>query len=170
MRPYHKSVTFRLIQPSILLSLCGIFYLIDPSDFRAAKVIHLVALISWFAGLFYLPRLFVYHAMAEDQNVRETLDVMQYKLYHYIMQPALAVTVAAGLWMLMLWNWALPVWMHIKLTLVVALIFYHMQCGRLVKKLEMGESTHSHIFFRWFNEIPTLMLIAIAYLVIQQPG
>ena len=170
MKAHHKTLAFRLLQPSILLAFCGIFYLIDPLDFRAAKVIHLIALISWFAGLFYLPRLFVYHAMATDTGVQETLDVMQYKLYHYIMQPALVVTVAAGLWMLMLWNWALPAWMHIKLTLVVALVLYHLQCGRLIKQLELGKSRHSHTFFRWFNEIPTLLLIAIVYLVVQQPG
>ena len=86
------------------------------------------------------------------------------------MQPALVVTVAAGIWMLMLWNWALPTWMHIKLTLVVGLVLYHLQCGRIITQLELGESTRSHTFFRWFNEIPTLILIAIVYLVIQQPG
>ena len=97
----------------------------------------------------------------------DTLDVMQYKLYHYIMQPALVVTVAAG--------------SDADARIGAAtdahqthpcgrLVLYHLQCGRIITQLELDESTRSHTFFRWFNEIPTLILIAIVYLVIQQPG
>ena len=135
------------------------------------KALHIVALVSWFAGLFYLPRLFVYHAMSEDAPSRERFCVMERKLYRGIMTPASIATLVFGIWMLAL-NPALfgsGAWLHAKLTLVVLLIGYHHWCGALLKRFARGENQRSHVFYRWFNEVPVLFLLAIVILVVVKP-
>lgn len=135
------------------------------------KAFHLIAVICWFAGIFYLPRLFVYHAMAEDQVSRERFKIMERKLYQGIMNPSMIVTVVLGLWMLIS-HWDLyktQGWMHAKLALVVLLIGYHHMCLVHLKKFAADANTKSHRFFRVFNEIPVLLLVGIVILVVVKP-
>ena len=160
----------RVLQPLVLLGIVGGIFVLYKDNFAVAKIVHLLALISWFAGLFYLPRLFVYHAMATETAVKETFKVMEYKLFHYIMQPAAVLTLGAGIWMLALWNWALPKWMHWKLTMVVLLVIYHFLCWKIVGRFRRDENQRGHVFYRWFNEVPTILLIGVVILVILKPG
>lgn len=135
------------------------------------KAWHLIAVVSWFAGLFYLPRLFVYHALTDDETGRERFKVMERKLYRGIMWPSMVVTVTLGTWMLTQ-NWAYyrtQGWMHAKLALVALLIAYHFLCGKFMRDLRDGRHTRSHVFYRIFNELPVLGLIGIVILVIVRP-
>lgn len=135
------------------------------------KAFHIIAVVCWFGGLFYLPRLFVYHAMAEDDISRERFKVMERKLYRGIMNPAMIATLILGIWMLALhWDYyKTQGWMHAKLGLVILLIGYHHMCLAYMKKFARDENTKSHRFFRVFNEIPVLLLIAIVILVVIKP-
>lgn len=135
------------------------------------KALHLIAVVSWFAGLFYLPRLFVYHVMAEDTVGQERFIIMERKLYRGIMWPSMVVAVALGLWMLVE-NWAYyktQGWMHAKLALAILLIAYHFVCGYHLRTLREGRNTQSHVYFRIFNELPVLGLVGIVILVIVRP-
>lgn len=135
------------------------------------KALHLVAVVCWFAGLFYLPRLFVYHAMTEDAPGQERFQVMERKLYRGIMWPSMVLTVGLGLWMLVD-NWTFyrsQGWMHAKLALVLLLVVYHFACGHYLRALRDDRSRKSHVFFRIFNELPVLALIAVVILVIVRP-
>ena len=134
------------------------------------KALHIVAIVCWFAGLFYLPRLFVYHAMSEDAISRERFQVMERKLYRGIMIPSMVATLAFGVGMIAL-NPALfsGGWLHAKLALVVLLIGYHHMCGAQLKRFARDENTRSHVFYRWFNEFPVLLLLAIVILVVIKP-
>ena len=143
----------------------------ESGTFLWIKAFHLVAVITWFAALFYLPRLFVYHAMAEDEISRERFKVMERKLYRGIMNPSMIITLVLGLWLLVD-NWAFyktQGWMHAKLALVVLLIGYHHVCLAYMKRFAEDRNQKSHVFFRVFNEIPVLFLIAIVILVIVRP-
>ncbi|WP_176510722.1 MULTISPECIES: protoporphyrinogen oxidase HemJ [unclassified Pseudomonas] len=134
------------------------------------KALHIVVVVCWFAGLFYLPRLFVYHAMSEDTASRERFKVMERKLYRGIMTPSMLLTLALGIWMLYLTpGWLQQGWMHAKLALVVLLVGYHHVCGAWVKRFARDENTRSHTFYRWFNEVPVLALIVIVILVVVKP-
>ncbi|MDH4582662.1 protoporphyrinogen oxidase HemJ [Pseudomonas sp. BN415] len=134
------------------------------------KALHIIAVVCWFAGLFYLPRLFVYHAQAEDEPSRERFKVMERKLYRGIMGPSMIATLVLGIWMLYLNSgWLSQGWLHAKLTLVVLLIGYHHACGSLLKRFARGENRRGHVFYRWFNEVPVLFLIAIVILVVVKP-
>ena len=135
------------------------------------KAFHIVFLVSWYAGLFYLPRLFVHHAMSEDAATRARLAVMERKLYRFV-TPWAILTIGLGLWML---SWY-PLealrqmgWLHAKLALVALLIGYHLWCGRLVRAFAAGSTPHSHVWFRWFNEFPLLILVAVVLLVVLKP-
>lgn len=135
------------------------------------KAFHLIAVVSWFAGLFYLPRLFVYHAMTGDDAGRERFKVMERKLYRGIMTPAMLVAVVLGAWMLVA-NWDYyrsQGWMHAKLALALLLIGYHHVCLAFLKRFARDANTRSHTFYRWFNEVPVLFLVAIVILVIVRP-
>lgn len=135
------------------------------------KAWHLIAVVSWFAGLFYLPRLFVYHAQCSDESGRERFKVMERKLYRGIMWPAMVVAVGLGLWMLAD-NWSYyrsQGWMHAKLALATFLIGYHLLCGRFVRDFRDDRNTRGHVFYRVFNELPVLALIGIVILVIVRP-
>ena len=127
-------------------------------------------MVCWFAGIFYLPRLFVYHAMADDAATRNHLKTMERKLYRFI-TPFAVLTVLFGL-ALLAQNWQFYLgesWMQIKLALVIALIIYHAYCGVLVKRFEQDENIHSHVFYRWFNEAPVLVLFGAVILVVVRP-
>jgi len=135
------------------------------------KALHLIGVICWFAGLFYLPRLFVYHASASDEISNERFKVMERKLYRGIMVPSMLMTLIFGVWML-IDNWAYysgQGWMHAKLALVIVLFGYHGLCGRMVKTFQRDANTRSHVFYRWFNEFPVLILIVVVILVIVRP-
>ena len=133
------------------------------------KALHIVFVASWFAGLFYLPRIFVNLAMETNPAVNERLLLMARKLYRFmtlLMIPALVL----GLWLWLQYGIGeQSIWMYLKLVLVVLLIGYHHICKRLLKKFENGENTHSHIWYRWFNEIPVLGMIAVVILVVVKP-
>jgi putative membrane protein len=135
------------------------------------KAFHLIAVICWFAGLFYLPRLFVYHAMSDDTISQARFKVMERKLYRGIMTPAAIVTVGLGLWMLHLnaSYYATVGWIKIKLVLVLLLIIYHLLCGYFLRRFATDTNTRSHVFFRVFNELPVVLLIAIILLAVLKP-
>lgn len=132
------------------------------------KWLHIVFMVTWFAGLFYLPRLFVYHAMSEDAPSRERFKIMERKLYYGIMAPGAIITVVLGLW---LWLGYGPwgYWVHAKFALVLVLIAYHLYCGRLLKAFAQDRNTKSHVWFRWFNEFPVLILFIAVWLVLFKP-
>jgi protoporphyrinogen IX oxidase len=135
------------------------------------KALHIVSIVCWFAGLFYLPRLFVYHAMSEDAVSRERFQVMERKLYRGIMMPSMVATLVFGVGMIAM-NPALfsgGGWLHAKLALVVLLIAYHHVCGAQLKRFARNENTRGHVFYRWFNEIPVVLLLAIVILVVVKP-
>ena len=135
------------------------------------KAIHLIAVICWFAGIFYLPRLFVYHAMAEDQTSKDRFKIMERKLYRGIMNPSMIITIVLGLWMFManMEAYKGSGWMHAKLTLVFLLVGYHHMCLTYMKKFAADANTKSDKFFRIFNEVPVFLLVAIVILVIVRP-
>jgi len=134
------------------------------------KAVHIIAVVCWFAALFYLPRLFVYHAMSEDEPSKARFIIMERKLYRGIMTPSMVLTVLLGLWLLHLNPaWLQMGWMHAKLTLIALLIAYHFMCGMQLKRFARGENNRSHVFFRWFNEVPVLFLIVIVILVVVKP-
>ena len=133
------------------------------------KALHIVFVASWFAGLFYLPRIFVNLAMETNPVVNERLILMARKLYRFmtiLMIPALVL----GLWLWLLYGIGQQsIWLYLKLVLVVLLIGYHHICKSLLKKFENGENTHSHIWYRWFNEVPVLGMLAVVILVVVKP-
>lgn len=135
------------------------------------KAFHLIAVICWFAAIFYLPRLFVYHAMAEDQVSRDRFKIMERKLYRGIMNPSMIATLVLGIWMLTL-NWEYyktQGWLHAKLALVVLLIGYHHVCLAYLKKFAADANTKSDKFYRIFNEVPVLLLVVIVILAVVKP-
>jgi len=134
------------------------------------KAFHITAVVCWFAGLFYLPRLFVYHAMSDDAPSRERFCVMERKLYRGIMGPSMILVLVLGAWMLYLNPaWLKMGWLHAKLLLVALLIGYHHVCGAQIKRFARGENERSHVYFRWFNELPVLFLLVIVILVVVKP-
>ncbi|MEJ2346184.1 MAG: protoporphyrinogen oxidase HemJ [Gammaproteobacteria bacterium] len=136
------------------------------------KAFHIIFMVTWFAGLFYLPRLFVYHAMAEDTVSLERFKVMERKLYYGIMTPGAIITIALGIWMLVDYAWAAyghSGWLHVKLALVGVLIIYHLYCGKLLKDFRDDRNRHSHVFYRWLNEFPVFILIPVVILVVVKP-
>jgi protoporphyrinogen IX oxidase len=132
------------------------------------KSFHIIFVVAWFAGLFYLPRLFVYHATTSDSPGIERFKVMERKLYYGIMTPSAVLAVALGLW-LWLGYGITGGWLHAKLVLVLMLIAYHLYCGRLLANFKHDRNRHGHVYYRWFNEIPVLILIAVVILVVVKP-
>ena len=133
------------------------------------KALHIVFVASWFAGLFYLPRIFVNLAMETNEAATERLLTMARKLYRFmtiLMIPALLL----GLWLWLGYGIGQQsAWMYLKLVLVVLLIGYHHMCKSLLRKFENGENTHSHVWYRWFNEAPVLGMLAAVILVVVKP-
>ncbi len=134
------------------------------------KAFHIIFIITWFAGIFYLPRLFVYHAGADDKASNDRFKIMERKLYRGIMTPSMVLSIVFG-------TQSRPnggilmegVWFHTKMTLVAAVIGYHFWCGSILKQFLDDKNERSHVWFRWFNEVPVVALIAIVILVVVKP-
>lgn len=135
------------------------------------KAFHIIAVVSWMAALFYLPRLFVYHAMSEDKVSRDRFLIMERKLYRGIATPAMIASFIFGLGMVYLaWEYySTQMWFWAKVVLVILLAGYHEFCGKFYRELRDGTIHRSHVFFRWFNEAPVLLLIGIVILVVVRP-
>jgi putative membrane protein len=131
------------------------------------KAFHIVFVTSWFAGLFYLPRILVNLAMEQEDAARARLLAMARKLYRFMTLLALPA-LAFGLWLWLGYGFS-GGWLHAKLALVVLLAGYHHSCGRLLRKFEENRNTRSHVWYRWFNEIPVILLLAIVILVVIKP-
>ena len=132
------------------------------------KALHIVFMVTWFAGLFYLPRLFVYHSMAEDEISKERFKIMERKLFYGIMTPGAVLTIIFGAWLWLGYD-ITGGWLHAKLALVAALVAYHLYCGVLLKRFKHDRNTHGHVYYRWLNEVPVIALIAIILLVELKP-
>ena len=133
------------------------------------KSLHIIFVVTWFAGLFYLPRLFVYHAQAEDRVSLERFLVMERKLFWGIMTPGAVLTIVFGVWLWLGWFRGAGGWFHAKIALVALLAGYHLWCWRLMRDFAAGRNARSHVWFRWFNEFPTLVLFATVFLVVFKP-
>jgi putative membrane protein len=132
------------------------------------KAFHVIFMVTWFAGLFYLPRLFVYHAQAMDDKSRERFAVMERRLFK-LMSIGMLATIGFGVWLMVGWWMPPPHWLEAKLALVVVLIGYHHYCIKLMRDLAAGRNVKTSRFYRWFNEGPTLLLIGIVLLAFVKP-
>lgn len=136
------------------------------------KAFHLIFMVTWFAGLFYLPRLFVYHAMSSDALSNERFKVMERKLYYGIMTPGMILTFVFGIWMLISYAWtiySISGWLHVKLALLLLLAGYHGLCGKWLTDFKHDRNVHGHVFYRWWNEVPVIFLLAIVILAVVKP-
>ncbi len=136
------------------------------------KALHLIFMVTWFAGLFYLPRLFVYHAMSTDEISNERFKVMERKLYYGIMTPGMIITFIFGVWMLTDYAWAIygrSGWLHVKLCLLGIMVVYHILCGVWLTTFKHDQNKHSHVYYRWMNEVPVLFLVGIIILAVVKP-
>ena len=132
------------------------------------KAFHIVFMVTWFAGLFYLPRLYVYHAMADDAAGKARFKIMERKLFWGIMTPGGVLTIASGLWLWLAYGFN-GGWLHTKVALVALLVVYHVVCGKFMLDFRHDRNQHDHVYYRWFNELPTVALIAIVILVVVKP-
>ena len=136
------------------------------------KALHIIFMVTWFAGLFYLPRLFVYHAESHDDISIDRFKIMERKLYLGIMCPSMALTLLSGFALIIFQGaeWLLETrWMHLKLGVIILLIIYHFYLGSLRRTFENNGNKYSHVFYRWINELPVLGLITIVMLAILKP-
>ncbi len=132
------------------------------------KSLHIIFVVAWFAGLFYLPRLFVYHAQSEDAASRERVKVMERKLYRGIMTPTMVLTLVFGTWLWLGYGFR-GGWLIAKLLVVAALVTYHFWLGAMVRRFASDANTRSHVFYRWINEAPLALLAAAVVLVVVKP-
>lgn len=132
------------------------------------KALHISFMVTWFAGLFYLPRLFVYHAMTTDREGSERFKVMERKLFYGIMTPGALLTVVFGVWLWLGYGFS-GGWLYAKLALVAVLVAYHVYCGALLIDFKHDRNRHGHVFYRWLNEMPVLILLAVVILVVVKP-
>ncbi len=136
------------------------------------KAFHIICVVTWFAAMFYLPRLFVYHAMCEDEAGNARFKVMERKLYKGIMTPSAILVLILGAWLMSFYSFEALLsmyWLHAKLALVLLLFGYHGICGRMVKDFANDRNQRSHRYYRWFNEAPVLILIAVVVLAVVKP-
>lgn len=136
------------------------------------KAFHVIFMVTWFAGLFYLPRLFVYHALCDDETGNARFKIMERKLYYGIMAPAAFLTIGAGIWLAALrgWDWvASAQWLQLKLGLVALLIGYHFYLGALRADYAADQNRHGDVFYRWLNEAPVIALLSIVVLAVVKP-
>jgi putative membrane protein len=136
------------------------------------KALHLIFMVTWFAGLFYLPRLYVYHAMSSDDISNERFKVMEHKLFFGIMTPGMIMTFIFGIWMLIDYAWNLysaSAWLHVKLALLALMLIYHYFCGVWLSDFKYDRNLRSHIYYRWMNEVPVIFLFAIVILAVVKP-
>ena len=135
---------------------------------RWIKALHIIFMVSWFAGLFYRPRLYVHHAMTTDAATSERLKIMERKLFFFI-TPWAILTIVLGLWLWLGYGFS-GTWLTIKIVLVVLLVIYHVVCGFYMVDFREDRNVRSDVFYRWFNELPLLLLVGIVFLVvIKQP-
>jgi putative membrane protein len=132
------------------------------------KALHIIFMVTWFAGLFYLPRLFVYHAQATDPIGSARFKVMERKLYFGIMTPGAVLTLVFGMWLWLGYGIS-GGWLQVKLILVAMLIAYHVYCGKLLADFKHDRNRHSHVWLRWFNELPVLILAGVVLLAVLKP-
>jgi protoporphyrinogen IX oxidase len=132
------------------------------------KAFHIIFMVTWFAGLFSLPRLFVYHAMSSDKISHDRFLVMEKKLFYGIMTPGGLLTVIFGVWLWLDYNF-FGFWLNVKIFMVLLLVIYHVICFKFLIDFKKNKNKHSHVFYRWFNEIPVILLIAIVFLVELKP-
>jgi len=135
------------------------------------EAFHLIFVITWFAGLFYLPRLFVYHSLSDDQTSIDRFKIMERKLYYGITMPSAVLATVFGIWLIRL-NLHVYMqlgWMHAKLAMVVILWAYHIYLGKLYHTFKADQNKHGHTFYRWLNEFPVVLLVAIIILVVVKP-
>ncbi len=134
------------------------------------KIVHICAVITWMAGIFYLPRLFVYHSEADDISEKsETFKVMEYKLYKYIMTPSMYFVVFTGLYIAYIMNFYMDLWFHIKFFMVILMLIYHFYLGKLLLVFKNNLNSRPSKFYRILNEVPTILMIIIVALVIAKP-
>lgn len=135
------------------------------------KAFHIIFMVCWFAGLFYLPRLFVYHAMSKDEVSNQRFIIMERKLYWGIATPSAILTILFGFWLISFSpeGYLKMGWMHLKLVLVALLIAYHVYCGKILQVFKHHQNQRSHVFYRWFNEIPVIFLVGIIILAVVKP-
>ena len=131
------------------------------------KTLHIIFMVTWFAGLFYLPRLYVYHAQAEDQISKDRFKIMERKLFWGIMTPGAVLTVLFGV--LLIEYHGMYYWLKMKILLVFILALYHVWCGVLLEKFKTDSNSHSHVWYRIFNEVPVIFLVLIVALVVYKP-
>ena len=132
------------------------------------KALHIISMVTWFAGLFYLPRLFVYHSLANDHAGIKRFKIMERRLYYGIMTPGGVLTLIFGVSLWLGYGFG-GAWLHLKLTLVALLVIYHIYCGKLLLDFAHDRNRHDHKFYRWLNEIPTVVLIAVVVLTVVKP-
>ena len=132
------------------------------------KAFHIIFMVTWFAGLFFLPRLFVYHAMTKDKISHERFIIMERKLFYGIMTPGAIITLILGAWLWVGYEFH-GNWLNLKLLCVLLLIFYHLACLKYLIDFKLNKNKHTHIFYRWFNEVPVVLLFAIVILVVIKP-
>jgi putative membrane protein len=128
-------------------------------------------MVTWFSGLFYLPRLFVYHAMTKDTISIERFKIMERKLYFGIATPSAILTILFGIWLISfnMHGYMQNIWLHIKLTLIALLVIYHVYLGKLWFAFKKDRNQHSHVFYRILNEVPVIFLVAIIILAVVKP-
>ena len=131
------------------------------------KALHIIFVVSWFAGLFYLPRIFVNQAMVDDAATAERLAIMARKLYGFV-TPIGIIAVSLGLYLWFGYGFG-GGWLHAKTTLVIFLIAYHLYCGKLMRDFAAGRNTRSHVWYRVFNEVPVVVLVAVVFLTVLKP-
>jgi len=132
------------------------------------KALHISFMVTWFAALFYLPRLFVYHAMSDDAVSIERFKIMERKLFFGIMTPGALFTIVFGVWLWLGYGFS-GGWLHEKLALVAVLLAYHAYCGKLLIDFKHDRNRHGHVFYRWLNEFPVVLLFAVVILVVVKP-
>lgn len=133
---------------------------------------HLIFVVTWFAGLFYLPRLFVYHAECNDDTGKQRFKLMERKLFNGIMLPSAVSVGITGYWLLILYQHTHPAyqwWLYIKILLVLTLYYYMFLCWKYLRDFKYNRNKHTHVFYRWFNEYPSIILIAVVILAVVKP-
>ena len=135
------------------------------------KSLHLIAVISWMAGLLYLPRIFVYHSEAEHESQKEVFKTMEKKLYNYIMMPAMLLSWLFGILLVHSLGFTIfaELWMQIKTVFVVILTYYHLLLGKYLNDFALNDNKKSSKFYRIINEVPTIVLIVVVFVVVFKP-
>ena len=136
------------------------------------KALHLIFMVTWFSGLFYLPRLFVYHAMSDDKISIDRFKVMEKKLFYGIATPGGLLTIIFGFFLLVsngMTSYSGQLWLSLKMILIAVLVLYHIYCFSLLQDFKYNRNKHTHIWYRWFNEVPVLILVGIVLLAVIKP-